>query len=321
MNDLIQAAPEAGLPINFFSNPLLDTNRFAATMAVAEVMAMATLIPESIRFEGSGDNKKELAYEIVKANCFLIANQAFNWGLDAFACAQCCSVVHGRLMFEGKLVASVLEAKLRIKMHFEYGKWNSSQSICLVGEEHSGDDLAIRIGEFDQAAGEWKRFVDGYVGGWKTTGANSAWTKASDWRKMLFNRGTREWARVYEPGVMLGIMTDDEMDFASMRDITPARAPAQNGASVLDRIKQSKTETSANAGFDHDRIKGGTTAETQTSDKSDQTVSNEGRSEGDGEQSSSPDTSDSQPSDSSSDAAAKTDDADPSSPADRKSVV
>lgn len=237
------------------ANTLLDKETFQQIAEIATMMASASLIPESLSHEGTGDKKKPLSPETVRANCFLVANQAIKWGMDPFSVAQCCSVVHGRLMFEGKLVAAVLEANLGIKLVHAYGKWDKTKEACIVGTDGAGDDLAIRIGEgrYDEngVAVFSGRFVDGHVGGWKTTGANTPW-RPGRFRTMLIYRGAREFSRVYEPGIMLGVIADDEYDPAySARDITPAPAGG-SGQSIIDRLKAQKSD--ANAGFDHDRV-------------------------------------------------------------------
>lgn len=235
---------------------LMDKETFQQIAEIASIMASASLIPESLAYEGSGDKKKPLPPETVRANCFLVANQAVNWGMDPFAVAQCSSVVHGRLMFEGKLVSSVIEAKLGIKLVHAYGKWDPAKEACIIGEDGNGDSLAIRIGEGryneDGVAVFTGRFVDGHVGGWKTTGANTPWRVGRN-RVMLVYRGTREFARIYEPGVMLGVITDDEYDPAyNARDITPAAPTAGAGQSVIDTLKAKQSQNAA--GFDADRV-------------------------------------------------------------------
>ncbi|KQW30797.1 hypothetical protein ASE36_00390 [Rhizobium sp. Root274] len=235
---------------------LMDKETFQQIAEIASIMASASLIPESLAYEGSGDKKKPLAPETVRANCFLVANQAVNWGMDPFAVAQCSSVVHGRLMFEGKLVSSVIEAKLGIKLVHTYGKWDPAKEACILGEDGTGDALAIRIGEGryneDGVAVFTGRFVDGHVGGWKTTGANTPWRVGRN-RVMLVYRGTREFARIYEPGVMLGVITEDEYDPAyNARDITPAAPTAGAGQSVIDRLKANQSKNAD--GFDPDRV-------------------------------------------------------------------
>lgn len=235
---------------------LLDKATFQQIAEIAAMMASASLIPESLSHEGTGDRKKALPMETVRANCFLVANQAIKWGADPFAVAQCCSVVHGRLMFEGKLVAAVIESTLGFKLVHAYGKWDRAKECCIVGEDASGDDLAIRIGEghFENGVAVFgNRFIDGNVGSWKTTGNNSPWRPGRN-RSMLIYRGTREFARIFEPGVMLGVITEDEYDPAfNAKDVTPAQPATSAGGSVIDRLKQSQTNSTA--GFDRDRVK------------------------------------------------------------------
>lgn len=237
-------------------NLLLDKETFQQIAEIASIMASASLIPESLTHEGSGDRKKQLPPETIRANCFLVANQAIKWGMDPFAVAQCSSVVHGRLMFEGKLVSAVLEANLGVKLVHAYGKWDGTKDECLVGQDATGDMLAIRIGEghyTDAGVAVFSgRYVDGSVGAWKTTGNNSPW-RGGNTRKMLVYRGTREWARVYQPGAMLGVITDDEIDPAySARDITPSAPTAGAGQSVIDTLKANQSKSAD--GFDADRV-------------------------------------------------------------------
>lgn len=234
---------------------LLDKEMFQQISEIASVMASASLIPESLSHEGSGNNRTALPYETVRANCFLVANQAVKWRMDPFAVAQCCSVVHGRLMFEGKLVASVLDANLGIKLVHAYGKWDSAKEECVLGEAGTGDDLAIRIGEGhyaeDGSAVFSGRYIDGCVGLWKTTGIGTPWRPGRN-RVMLVYRGSREFARIFEPGVMLGVITDDEYDPAfNARDITP-RPTASAGGSIIERLRAEKNGGAA--GFDKDRV-------------------------------------------------------------------
>ena len=232
--------------------PSLNEAHFERVVAFAEKMALSSLVPKSL----THDKDVELPFERALANCFLVANQAVNWGMDPFSVAQCCSVVHGRLMFEGKLVASVIDAKLGIKLVHAYGKWDPAREACVLGEEGQADNLAIRIGEgrYNEAgiAVFTGRYIDGHVGGWKTTGSNSPWRPGRN-RVMLVYRGARDFTRIYEPGVMLGVITEDEYDPAyNARDITPAAPTAGAGQSVIDRLKANQSKNAD--GFDPDRV-------------------------------------------------------------------
>lgn len=195
---------------------VLDSGRFDQMQRIATVMARSPLTPESLVcfYEGTGQNKKAvlLDWDVRLANCFLVVNQAVRWGLDPFAVAQSVSVVHGKLMFEGKLVAAVLDAKLGEKLSYE---WN----------DQPGDLLGIRIEGSPDARGK-PRVLEGTVGQWRTAGAGSPWTKAADHRRQLVYRGTRDWARLYEPAVLLGVYTPDEMEHLQDRVSGEAASPA-----------------------------------------------------------------------------------------------
>lgn len=216
---LVELPPRRGEAIQVFDPiPVLDTARFEHMQRIATTMAHGTLVPESLvcRYEGSGQNRRAvpLPFEAALANCFLVVNQAVRWNMDPFAVAQCCSIVHGRLMYEGKLVAAVLAAKLGIQLSYE---WNDRQ----------GDAFGIRVSGPPDKQGV-PRVIEGTVGQWKTTGTNSPWSRPQQARLQLAYRGTREWCRLYEPAILLGVYTEDELEHLASesratraRDVTP----------------------------------------------------------------------------------------------------
>lgn len=265
MNDLINNDDNLGVTLQPQGSHLLDPVRYELTVKVADKMAMSSLIPDSLKFDvevnpETGEpitgKKQELSLERIQANCFLITNWAFGVGMDPFAVAQGTSIVRGRLMFEGKIVAAALNSQLRVKLKASYGVWDPLKAVTIVGGEATGKDLAVRVYE-ELPDGSVGRYVDGYVGGWETTRKGSPWAQNKDWRKLLVYRGTREWARVFEPGVMLGVITTDEYEpsWDNMRDITPTRQQS-TGSDVIDRLKAAKSGAGDKpaAGFDQDRI-------------------------------------------------------------------
>lgn len=193
--------------------PVLDTARFEHMQRVAAVMAEMTLVPDALRMTKSESGAMvPLSPRQVLANCFLVVNQATRWGMDPFAVAQCVSVVHGKLTYEGKLVAAVLDAKLGVQLTYAWTGDGERMSVVVSGTLPDG-----RI-----------ETVDGTVAEWKTTGKGSPWHPAN-YRKMLAYRGAREWARLHAPAVMLGVYSPDEFDQLSRnaRDITPTAEPAR----------------------------------------------------------------------------------------------
>ena len=205
--------------------PVLDTARFEHMQRIAKVMCASSLIPESLRTRGKGNDIEPLEPEEIFANCFLIVNQAVRWGMDPFAVISCCSVVYGRLMYEGKLVAAVLEAKLGIRLNYRWNEANGDALAIIVNA--TGPDGRLVKDENGQV-----KEVSGTVGEWKTSGNGSPW-KGAQSRKMLAYRGAREWARLYEPGTMLGVYSDDEMtDLAENARFARATNVNRIGAAV-----------------------------------------------------------------------------------------
>jgi hypothetical protein len=172
----------------------LNTQMFDHMWRVAAAMAACSVVPESLRTSGSGDRKVPLDETVVRANCFLVVNQATRWGMDPFAVMQHVAVVHGKLVYEGKLVAGVLQAKLGIDLTYAYDGDPSRETFSVTVSDTRG------------------RTVTGTVAQWRTSGNNSPWGKPADWRRQLAYRGAREWARMHEPAVMLGVYSRDEID-------------------------------------------------------------------------------------------------------------
>lgn len=204
--------------------PVLDTARFEHMQRVATVMTNSSLIPESLCTDKNGEI---LSNTQVSANCFLVVNQAVRWGMDPFAVAQCVSVVHGKLCYEGKLIAAVIATKLGIQLKYEW-------------DDKPGDNLGIVVS--GRLPGESElRTVEGTVGEWKTTGKGTPWVGAQS-RKMLAYRGAREWGRLHAPALMLGVYSEDELSalsderrFTRARDVTP-RGEADDGPPPPDEV-------------------------------------------------------------------------------------
>lgn len=232
--------------------PLLDTAQFEHMQRIAKVMAQSTLIPEALYKEGTKDNKQELPYEQILSNCFLVVNQAVRWGMDPFAVAQCVSVVHGKLCYEGKLVSAVLDAKLHLRLHHHFTGAGDDMRIYLSdkpfdtmiavenekGETETGPVLKFLKPGFRNPA---LRLFDGSVAEWKTSGNGTPWTP-KNFVRMLIYRGTRDWTRIYESAIMLGVYTPDEMLDLS-ENVRALRAKdVADRPSLADRLAAARTE-------------------------------------------------------------------------------
>lgn len=150
--------------------PLLDTSRFEHMQRIAGTMAACSLIPDALKGQTA---------QTTLANCFLVVNQAVRWNMDPFAVAQSVSVVRGKLCYEGKLVAAVLEQKLGVRFRYE---WNDKR----------GDDFGITVsGQFPDGRVET---IEGTVAQWHTKDKEGR--ISNQWKNlpklMLAYRGSRE---------------------------------------------------------------------------------------------------------------------------------
>jgi len=199
-------------------SPIMDTARFEHLGRVATVMARAGLMPMSLTHYKEGEGKNAvfipLDFETVQARAFLIANQADLWKADPNAVAQCCSLVHGKLMFEGKLVHGLIETRLGIKLRYQFGAYVSATRSIDLDTMPGADDQGLGVlvtGRFPDE--DFDREIVGSVGMWHK-GSLSPWSAPTAWPRQLRYMGAREWARAHSPGLLLGIMTDDEIDAA-----------------------------------------------------------------------------------------------------------
>lgn len=168
----------------------------ADALELASVMSKASLIPDHLRGK-PGD-------------CLLVIMQAQRWGMDAVSVAQCTSVVHGKLCYEGKLVAAALYAMGAIdgRLRYEFSGAGAGRTITVTGRPH-GSSV--------------EQSVVGTVLDWQTS--NDNWKKQPD--DMLVYRGTRQWARRYAPEALLGVYTPDEIEDApAAATVTVTALPA-----------------------------------------------------------------------------------------------
>lgn len=148
---------------------------------LAEMMATGKLVPAHLQ-RSPGD-------------CLMVIEQAMRWGMSPFAVAQCTSVIQGKLMFEGKLVAAalqssgILDGRLDYEFHGEGDKREIVVRATLKGDAKP-KEITLRLADA------------------KTS--NGMWTKQPD--QQLVYAGTRVWGRRWAPEVMLGVYSPEEME-------------------------------------------------------------------------------------------------------------
>jgi hypothetical protein len=205
---------------------IMDTAKFEHLARIASVMADAGLMPESLTFEGPKDKRVMLPDHVIKARAFLICGQADRWNMDPLAVMGCCSLVHNSLMYEGKLVYAVIEARLGVRLSYEFGQWDAQAKRVMIGVDAKEKLLGV-VASGTLPGEDAPRTIEGYVGLWETSGNNTPWGNPGNWKRQLRYRGSREWANAYSPGIVLGVVTDEDLDEMAQRSIeSTAHRPA-----------------------------------------------------------------------------------------------
>lgn len=179
---------------------LLDGDRFEQLQRVSRLMANSSLTPKHLR----GQNEAETI-----GNCFRVVNQAIRWGFDPFAVADESYVVQGKLGYQGKLVAAVVNARAGLagKLRATYSGSGMQRTVTIFGkfrDEAEPREISLTL---QQA---------------KTS--NQMWEKDPD--QKLYYSGVIKWARRHCPELILGTLTEDELHEEKEK-------PAEDVASAL----------------------------------------------------------------------------------------
>jgi hypothetical protein len=165
-------------------------------MKLAEMMAGAKLVPAALQKS--------------PADCLMVIQQAIRWDMDPFAVAQECSVIQGKLMHSGKLVAAVVNARgnLTQRLSYEYDGKDDDRTITVSGQLQGEPEPRVVEVSFKNA---------------RT--ANTMWQKQPD--QQLMYHGVRVWARRHTPELMLGVHSEEEFDDIAVQHRRPP-PPAPN---------------------------------------------------------------------------------------------
>lgn len=216
--------------------PVLDTGIFEQMLRIARIMATSQLVPEHLnRVAGTKSNPIAISSEEAIANCFLVVNQAVRWSMDPFAVAQHVFVTKGRVGYEGKLVAAVINSHPNLAKRLSY---------TFTGEAGTPGRGVVVSGRVKGDAED--RTIDGTIKAWKTD--NDSWAKIPD--QMLTYRGAREWARRWMPEAILGVYAEEELSHSEI-DVTRegqtlAPEPGKGGAG--DRLREAVAGAVADGG-------------------------------------------------------------------------
>lgn len=216
MNELSTQVQDAPTTETGMSLMMLDANRMRALIDFSELMANAVVtVPKHLVGK--------------PADCLAIAMQAAQWGMNPFGVAQKTHLVNGTLGYEAQLVNAVITSSGAINGHFHYEYRGSGQDLeCRVG--------AVLRGETEIVWGEWLRNGD------VKTRNSPLW--AVNPKQQLGYLQVKNFARLYCPGAILGVYTDDELGGSTDAQPEPAktgpqRRSAQQGPlEVVERVDQ-----------------------------------------------------------------------------------
>lgn len=187
-NEIIEAQRQA-------APPALQPANMDQAMRLAEMMSKGALVPKHLQGK--------------PADCLMVIEQSIRWKMSPFAVAQATSVINGKLMFEGKLVAAAVHNSglLRSRLNFDFSGTGDTRAVTVTGTL-KGEDTPRSVQVLLREA--------------RTN--NAMWQRQPD--QQLCYSGTRVWARRHAPEVMLGVYSPEE-DFepssqAAEHDVTPA---------------------------------------------------------------------------------------------------
>lgn len=175
----------------------------------AEIMATGkSTIPNELRNVG---------------DCLAITMQAYAWGMMPQAVAQKCFFLNGRIGYEAQLVAAAINNSGSVKgnFHFEwYGPWDRVVGKFEIKKGEKGeyrvpgwklaDEEGIGVRVWATLRGEDKPRELELLLAQARVRNSTQW--ADDPKQQLAYLAQKKWARLYAPGVILGVYTQDELE-------------------------------------------------------------------------------------------------------------
>lgn len=183
-------------------------------------------------------------------DCLAITMQAMAWKMMPQAVAQKTHFISGKIGYEAQLVAAAINnsGAVRDTFHFEwFGPW---EKIIGKYEIKKGDKGEYRVPGWKMAEEEgigikvWAtlrnedspRVLELLLAQARTRNS-TLW--ADDPRQQLAYLAQKRWARLYAPGVILGVYTPDELDqIPAEKEINP-QPKRQTGTQAAEQAKQS----------------------------------------------------------------------------------
>lgn len=192
---------------------LFDSARFDQFQRVASALKFSSILSPSIR-----GNSPEQCF----SNLMIVCEMAERWQMSPTALAQSMSIIHDKVVYEGKAIHAALESTLGIELYPWWTGERGTDGYRIFLSDKPWDDLEDEVLENLKPGVQIKgrKIVDGSVGEWKTsyqekkTGVwrdNPSWQGAASQDQLLY-RASRQWARRYKPALIMGVYADDEIE-------------------------------------------------------------------------------------------------------------
>lgn len=180
-----------------------------------------------------------------KGDCFAIALQSMQWGMNPFAVAQKTHLVNGVLGYEAQLVAAVINSSGIVTDRFNFdwfGPWekiigkfkevesktkkddNGYPKKYIVPDWKTADEIGLGVKVWATLRGESSPRVLTLLLTQARTRNSTLWTE--DPKQQLAYLAQKRWARLHAPDAILGVYTPDELQepcekFMGDADVVP----------------------------------------------------------------------------------------------------
>ena len=155
---------------------------FEDAKALSESMAKCMTLPDHLKGKAP--------------DCLAVVWQALTWGINPYGVAQCTSLVKGKMCYEGKLIAAIVNDMGGLKGSLNYTYEGSGDNIvCTVSGTLKGEDEPRTVTVRKPPKAQQNSTLWGH-----------------DDEQQLSYLGARKWARRHTPQVLFGILSRDEIE-------------------------------------------------------------------------------------------------------------
>ena len=226
-------------------------------MTTMSMMQDGSVMDRMIKFaEIMATGKSTIPAELRNVgDCLAITMQAMNWKMNPFSVAQKTFFISGKIGYEAQLVAAAITNSGAVVGNFGFewfGPWEKVIGKFDIRKSDKGDyrvpgwkledEAGIGIRCWNTLRGESEPRVLELLLAQARTRNSTLW--ADDPKQQLAYLAQKRWARLYAPGVILGVYTPDELDQPTERDmgaaeIVSSRPAAQPTPAALPDYSQS----------------------------------------------------------------------------------